>query len=245
MQQHFEGALPHLKQMKQQTDKHAFNETLTRLLPGLRNYIGRRLSRAIRKGLMPKRKYRVNDFVDELYLLAYDHIEQLPSGDELRSWLFEQADQLLDRTISTEEFNKSFMEHVDSYSKLEWEEMQEKFTADADGDLIMEEELDDPSYPKHDYSLEDVFVEDKEKSLLEKLNKELTAEEIHQHIDMVLHQLPLQVQAIFELATQQHFEPEEIARIRNLSVEEVEKHLADARKFIRISFEKRFLLSKI
>jgi DNA-directed RNA polymerase specialized sigma subunit len=83
----------------------------------------------------------------------------------------------------------------------------------------MIEELDDISYNHNDYVLNQVFIEDKGKDVIKKIDKGLTTEEIKNHITMVLHNLPPAMQNVFELTTNHYLDLEEIAQIRNSTTE--------------------------
>jgi RNA polymerase sigma factor (sigma-70 family) len=233
-------ALPRLAEMKKQGDRSGFNKLMMKLLPGVRQYIGRRLKRAIKNGDLPAGKFKVADFADELFVQAYDHLQEVSEDKDLHQWLFKKADELLEDTLIEEDFDNTFFDNIDDYGEEEWEAMQERFTTDADGDLVMEEELDDPSYPKYDYVLADVFVENSEDALLDKISRELSADEIHQHIDMMLQQMPSMMQTVFELAVNDQFKPREIASIKQISVREVEQYIGEARERIRLSFQSRY-----
>ena len=232
-----------LQKIKEQNDQAAFNYSMEKILPGVKKYIARWLNRAIKDGKIPAGKYKVEDFVDELYIMAYDHIHEVKEDRNLHSWIFKKADELLEDTEVEEDFDHFFFKNLDNYTKAEWEEMEEKFSADGDGDLVMEEELDDNSYAKNDYVLEDVIIEDKEKDIIEKLNTELKAAQINRHINLVLHQLATPIQTVFDLNVKQAFLPDEIAQIKQISIQQVEQYLTQARESIRISFEKRFSIS--
>ncbi|HFA51477.1 MAG TPA: sigma-70 family RNA polymerase sigma factor [Bacteroidetes bacterium] len=237
-------ALPRLRQLKEQGDRATFNEVMEKLLPGVKRYISRRLATAVSKGLVPVRKYKVEDFVGDLFIKAYDHIHEVKEDRHFHTWLFKKADELLDDAITEEEFDGAFFENIDDYGKPELDEMEEKFSTDGDGDLVMEEELDDLSYPKNDYGLKDVFVENTERGLVEKLDKELSEEEIQRHINRVMHHLPAPVRDVFDLCVNQHFEPEQTAAIKRMPVEKTKKYLAEARRLIRLSFENKYLSLK-
>jgi hypothetical protein len=81
--------------------------------------------------------------------------------------------------------------------------MEEKFTIDGGGDFVMEEELSGQLKDTHAYTLKDVFVEDKDKELITKIDAELNAERINNHINMVLYNLPLTERNLFDLAVTQ------------------------------------------
>lgn len=148
---------------------------------------------------------------------------------------------MLEDIIVEEEFDEFFFKNIDDYSKPEWDEMQENFSTDGGGDLLLLEELDDMSYNHNDYTLNHVFVEDNQKALIEKLDKKLSKEDISKHIEMVLHNLSLAMQTVFELFTKQGFTLEEIAKIMKRDVKEVEKLLNDARKGLYTSLFNRHL----
>jgi RNA polymerase sigma factor (sigma-70 family) len=238
-------AFPELKQLKARHNKAGFNQLMKKIFPGVKQYINNELRRALENGSIPSGKYNLSDFISELYIMAYDHIHEVKEDKHLLSWLIKKADELLADTIIEEEFDQTFYENIDSIDKVEWDEMEERFSTDGDGDLVMEEELDDISYPKNDYILKNVFVEHTEEDLINHLDKELTGKEINEHISMVLHRLPPQMSSIFDLAINLQLKLEEIAEIKKIPIEEVNRYFNEARRTIRNSFESRFLLKNI
>lgn len=239
VESHFARLLKKKKAGKQKE----FNEILEKVLGGVRKYIAKRLATAVRNGKIPANQYTVDDFVNDLYVLAYDKFHEVKEEKALRGWLIKKANELLEDAIEEEEFDHLFMENIDKYSKEEWAEMIEEFSTDGDGDLVMEEELDDPSYPKHDYVLADAFIEDKEAELIEKLNKELSAKEIHYHIDKVVSCLPLPIRTTYNLTVNHGFGTLEIANIQMMSESEIEQNIEKARKAIKVYFKVKYSLS--
>lgn len=230
-----------LIRLKEDNEQTEFNKTMQQLLPDVKGYIARRLSAAVRNGHLPSGKYKVADFTDELYLMAFEQIKEVEDEKELLPWLFKKADELIADTMTSEEFNEFFFENIDKYTQKEWQQMQVDFSTDGDGDLMLLEEFDDPSYPDYAYSLKDAFVEESpENKWLEKLNAELSDAEIHKHIDMVLHRLPTPMRSVYDLAVNQRFEPYEIAKIKRISVYQVERYLSQAQSSIQKSIKKRF-----
>ena len=221
-------------------EKKAFNELLLKTLPQVSRYIVKRLNTAISKGNLPQGKYKPDDFVDQLFITAYDHFDEVKNEKDLYPWLFKKADELLKDTIVEEEFDEIFFQNIDDFSKPAWDAMEEKFSTDGDGDLVMMEELDDISYRKHDYILNHVFVEDDNNEMIAKLDRGWGEENIRKHAEMVLYHLPLPMRRVYELATEHHFNVEEIAEILNQSLQEVEQLLEDARKALKTSFYNRY-----
>lgn len=232
--------LPALVKLKADDDRVAFNEMLLKILPEIRRYIWNKVRNAIQHGQLPKNKYQANDFIDQLFIEVYDHIESISNEDEFYIWLYKRTNTLIDDAIVEEEFDTLFLQNIDEFSKNEWNQLEEKFTVESDGDLIMKEELDDISYYKETYTLDDVFIENKENELFEKIDKALHKEDVDKHIQIVLHNLPARMRHVFELFTKQHLTISEIAEIENSTFENVQKLLNDARRGIKVSILNRY-----
>ena len=229
-----------LKRFKKENKKAEFNSLLLKTLHQVKQYITSRMSTALSKGDLPKGKYKVDDFIDQLFIEVYDNFDSVKNEKELHPWLFKKADELLEDTITDEDFNEYFFKNIDNYSKPEWDEMEENYSTDGGGDYVMIEELDDISYPKNDYILNHVFVEDNKQKIQDKLDKELSDENINKHVNMVLYNLPLPMRSVFQLASEFQFSIEEIALIRSQSLEEVQQLLESAHKSIEVSFLNRY-----
>lgn len=225
---------------KKMGEKKAFNELLLKTLPQVKRYIVKRLNTAISKGNLPQGKYRPADFLDQLFITVYDHFDEVNNQKDLYPWLFKKADELLDNTIVQEEFDEVFFQNIDDFSKPAWDAMEEKFTTDGDGDLVMMDELDDISYRKNIDILNHVFVEGDNNEMIAKLDKEWGEKNIRKHAEMVLYHLPLPMRRVYELATEHHFNVEEIAEIINQNLQEVKQLLEEARKALKTSFHTRY-----
>ena len=235
-----ENTFPALLKSKKEEDRVAFNQLLLEIKPSIKKYINERLNTAIKKRRFSKGKYHADGFISQLFIEVYDHIETLKDEKDFYVWLFKKTNELLEDTIQEEEFDDFFLKNIDTYSKPEWDAMEEKFSVDGGGDLVMMEELDDISYNHNDYTLNHVFVEDNEKALIEKIDKDLNNEVINSHVQTVLHHLPLSMRSVFELSTKKHFTLEEIAQIQNTDVIMVEKLLRNARAALQISIFNRY-----
>tara|TARA_R110000868_G_scaffold410962_1_gene701094 strand:- start:694 stop:1143 length:450 start_codon:yes stop_codon:yes gene_type:complete len=147
----------------------------------------------------------------------------------------------LNDAFTYEEFDDFFFKNIDNYSKPEWDAMEEAFTRDADGDLIMVDELDDKTLTNNNYSLNAIFIEDNESELISKLDKELSQAKINSHTNMVLQKLPIKMQIVFNLKTIGHFKPKEIAQIKRMHLSQVNQVLTDTQNALKISFRRRFI----
>jgi len=233
-------SFPNLIQLKKEGDKASFNQLVLKIIPKIRKYVNGEFNNAIKKGNFPIDKYKANDIIDQLFIEIYNHIEEVKTENDFYMWLFKKTNELLEDIITEEEFDNLFFKNIDDYSKPEWDEMQENFSTDGGGDLLMIEELDDYSYNHNNYTLNNVFIENNDKALAEKIDKELNEEEIENHIALVLHKLPNPMRNVFELYTNEQLEIEEIAQIRNNTVAEVKQLLNDAKKALQVSFLNRY-----
>ena len=231
-----------LVKLRKEKNKASFNDELLKILPEVKKYINRRLITATRTGNLPKGKYKADDFYDQLFIEVYDHNEELKDDRDFYLWIFKKTNELLEQIIVEEEFNDFFFQNIDDYSRPEWDAMEEEFSTDGDGDLMMIEELDDISYKKNDYTLNHVFIEGGKNEFINKIDKELNNENIDRHIQMVLHNLTLPMQNVFELSSQQMFSLQEIAHVRNSSVKEIEKLLNESREVLQKSLINRYSL---
>jgi RNA polymerase sigma factor (sigma-70 family) len=234
--------LPNLIKLKKEENRIDFNKLILEIVPKIRKYIIRRIIAAIHKDHFPKNKFDANDFIYQLFIEIYDNIDYFSNEDKFYVWLYKKTNELLDDAIIEEKFDGMFFQNIDEFSKQEWDQMQEKFTAEFDGDLIMKEDLNDISYYKEVYTMKDVFIEDTQEQLEAKIDKTLHEEDLDKHIQFVLHSLPLPIQNVFELFTKQNLTIAEIAEIRNISIEKAKQLLDDARKALMLSLFNRYTI---
>lgn len=215
-----------------------FNKEFLRFAPDLRKYIDARLRTSVSKEQLHANEYKVDDFLDELYLKAYENIKRFDTAEGYYIWMIQQLDMLLDDATTEEEFNDIFFKNIDDYTQQEWESMQENFTKDAGGDIVMLEDLDDNSYSKYQYQLQDVFVDDSSQKMIEELSDKLNEEEIHHHIDLIINNLPLNERVIFQQSVLLGSTIPEVARINKAKENEIEEKL----KAIRMTIQKSFVI---
>ncbi|MRH99483.1 hypothetical protein GH721_02960 [Kriegella sp. EG-1] len=171
---------------------------------------------------------------------VYDNFDWVENSSDLHPFIFKKADELLEDKITEEEFDDYFFSNIDDFTKPEWDEMEEKFSTDGDGDIVMLEELDDISYNKNDYLLNHVFIEDKSEELITLLDKKLSTENVKKHVAMLFHNLPVSMRKVYELATDFQFSLEDIAVIREQSLTEVSEIFEKARQVLKTSLLNRF-----
>ncbi len=228
-----------LQEAKKQQDKKRFDRLLLDALPEIKKYTATRLNRLVAKGKIPEGKYSPSDFISELYLKAYKQVHLFQEPQAFSNWLFITTDTMLDDTVIKEEKRVEMFENIDEIGKVERETMEEEFSTDGDGDLMMLEEFDDPSYPDFEYTLDRVFIDNQlEPSLIEKLNKEFTADQLHDKIDAALNEMDDDKRIVFELSTIFHVAPEHITSIRNVTITEIESIKTEVQEHLVKSLNK-------
>ncbi len=200
-----------------------FFEEIKRFLPRLRGYIAQRLHIEERKGTIRKNFYKPDDILDEVILEIYNKISQECTEEKLKQELFRAAINKLNSIAKREVKEKiSFDELIDR----ELEELEEKFTVNADGELVLTEELDDISYHQQDYELHYIFVDnDIERNLLPLLDKKVSEElsESQRNAFWKLYSiLPAQSKTIIELHVFAGLSGDEIAPILEVKQERVD-----------------------
>ncbi len=226
---------------KRKENRESFNTELLKVLPQIYRYVSKRLNSAIANGKLNKGMFNPSDFTDQLFIEVYDNIDDIKSENELHVFLFKKVDELLEDSLVEEEFDHVFFDNIDTYSKPEWDAMEENYTQDADGDFLLLDEMDDKSLNKSNYSLNHVFITEEEKKLADKLDATLDKERIYNHVQLVLDKMNLPMRTVFELFTNEGLTIEEIADIRKTTLTKVEELLTSARQLLKDSFEKRFL----
>lgn len=232
--------LPRLLAFKESSNKQEFDKLLLNVLPKVRKHILKSLE--ISKESMRNRDLiTVDDIVDELYIHAYEHIDELGHPELFEAWLIAQAALVIEDKMDEQEYDELFTTEFEKYSERDWDEMEEKYSVQADGDLELLEEFDDVSYGPRDYQLEQVFIQDNEKEWIDELDKKINNEELQRHIQSVLGRIPIAMRNTFELAYGLGLSSKQISRVRKTELEETVDKLKRGRIIVAQSIRYRFL----
>ena len=179
--------LNNLVKEKEKADKKAFIQQLQKSIPHLQNYLHRRLRVTHAISIIKKKQVSLQELTDELYLRIYEKFWVRPAQNELfLPWVYRLADDLIEEMLDEAEFHKLYIEQLERLEEQEYRLMKEEFSADAEGELLMLEEFDDPSYRDYQYHLTDVVSENSEDELLDRIEASLEEEEIKQKIGKAL-----------------------------------------------------------
>jgi DNA-directed RNA polymerase specialized sigma24 family protein len=235
----FDDAFPDLKLSTDSKDHEELNSLLLDKIHHVELYIKIELGRAVAKGVIPEGKYKVADFVDELFLMAHEHNQDVKESENLLNWLFQQADSLIQIVVKEEAFEYANFKNIDDFAEREALEMQERITIDGNGELVLVDELDECPYPVHDYELQEVFVEDNEADLIDRISQEMSQDQIKGLIELAVRKLPLSARTIFDLRYSHKLNVEDISFIKKISVSNIDQILFATRNHIKMSLERR------
>ncbi len=215
-----------LQQHRKNEKQEAFFRLILDVAPGLERYVNNRLRTAERKGLIPVDLYTPQDILDEVLLEVYEHFDDMPQEESsMRVKLFQLANERLDEIIRQEAWRLQSL-RLEAILADEMRMLNEipQITVDADGDIVMVEDLDDaelePPEPRA-LLLEDSFEDEiiKQTGLEGVVIKGDRA--LQQLLARVYADLPAQSRIIFDLWTRGKLTMEEIASVRGISIEQV------------------------
>jgi len=230
-----------LTSTKKENNKENFNSIMLTLIPEIKKYLNHSLKVQLKKGNISKEKHEIDEFINDLFIEAYDCFSEFDNYNEFSNWLYTKLDEIIEDAAVQDQFDNIFFKNIDTYTQVEWDSMEEEYTIDGGGDFVMEEELDMNSESEnYFYTLNDVFIEKKDQELIEEIDQSLNRERVNKHISMVLYKLPLNNRSLFDLAVTQKLSLNDIAKVKNLSVNKVDTVLNEIRDNIRMSFAHRY-----
>lgn len=222
-----------LARLASQGKEKEFFQQITPLLGPLKDYIKRRLRVAYLEMEVRTPVYTTGDLLDQVTFRAYEDFERKPKDLSLEQWLYRLANQVVDSYIkkrrSTEARRRS-LETLEQDERRELEEMP--FTADAEGEPYLVEDLDDSEYHLGDFlpvRSTGYFEEDPE--------KQLEQEEEVQRIVQILCRLPEEEQMVFELSAIEGFSNDQVAKIAGVRPDEVPKIVEKVKAEVRRQLE--------
>ncbi len=229
-----------LKTHKSQSERTAFFNALEQIAPGLRNYIRQRIRSAEQRRMIPPGLVEPDDVMDELLVQVYEQFDEMPKdASKLRVRLFQLANERLDEIIEKEAWRKHAVRLEDILAQ-ELKMMDEipQMTMDADGDIVLVEELDDaeiePPEPRI-ILLEDSFEDEIIEATGVERSPVTTDETQRARLAHLYRSLPEQSRIVLDMWTRGRLTEEEIAQVRGLEVEQVRAIL----QRIKVEFQRR------
>lgn len=222
-----------IEQLSSKSSQSTFDKKVLAAIQHLHPYVKHRLIVAESKGILPKNMYTSNGIIDEgiatLYRNGYD-VDLDAMAVKLR--LFYIVDEDLNNLLKKEAFHQKTIS-TDRILKEELSKLNEDFTMDADLDLILNTELDDISYHQNDG--EHIFLyQDRDSTILREFEiEDLSGKNPHHLLGKFYHWLPLNVSNIVDLYIYGNLRFEDIARIKDIQIERIEKIFEEVKKQFR------------
>lgn len=213
-----------LMQHKHKQDQQAFYAALNELFPQLKHYVANRLRTAVRKGWVPRGMYEPLDIVDEIYAQVYASFDARIDEQALKTLLFKLADQKLEEIIQQERAHMRDLS-IEVLAEKELEALEEHMTADAEGEVVFVEELDDISYHQQTdkpkiYLLDEAFEEEL-LNVLDLPRKVLEDAMLRKKLAYTYQTLPTLSRIVLDLRTRGGLSTEAVAQIRGMQVDKV------------------------
>jgi RNA polymerase sigma factor (sigma-70 family) len=167
----------------------------------------------------------------------------MSTKDDFYNWVYREADKLLEAKLEEEDGMENY-ENVEQIRKRERKGIEEEFSVDAEGDYMMLEEMDDPTYRNYDRALQDYPYsfhvisdnDETEQSILERLDEDLTEEELNERIHHALSKLPRIQQEVYDLYYLEDLNTKQIAQIKDMEESEIVSLINQVREYLKENF---------
>lgn len=223
-----------LKEMKTNQAREVFNHLLKDLLKDVARYIRRRIKAAEMTTAIRRGKFKIQELLDELYLMIYERIDDIPeTAVKINHWLYQMADELLAKLFREVEFEKTHFKDLGKIVESEYRSLQDAFTIDAEQEIIPMEELDEYHRKPDWYAADDLIFGEDEDSLLDEITLHVNQKEIHMLIEKELAKLPIFKRTIMDLYLINQLSVEEIAAMKEISTGKVEDIIEDINKDLK------------
>ncbi len=139
-----------------------FFEYLNELVPEIKPYVEHRLKVLEALGQVPENMYDVRGIIDDVFLNLYsgEELNSVEGKDQLKILIFKKINAKLKEIVKKEAFHKDSVS-TDKILQRELNKLKERYTINADNDLVMNEELNDISYHQKDFKKEWFLYDDR------------------------------------------------------------------------------------
>ena len=230
-----------LVELKKDEAKEAFVSLLQKSFPNLVGYFRRRMKLAAMTHTMRRQGLNAEDLVAELYLHLYDKMDEaeIRKSGTLYAWVLTHADKLMTDLLQTHA--PSDHESVERLALAEYRSMEENYSREADGEYIMIEDLDDPTYqnfePEYEANLQqyfDHFTDEDEPDRIEyEADREWSDENRLVAVHNLMYSLSDFKRSIYDLYLFEGMSEEDIALIKRTDVATIQKALNEVKRFMK------------
>ena len=211
----FADKLDHLYAEK---EREQFNHLIQQLSPSLKQYALRFLKL---HGKDRKTALTMQEMLDEIYIALFERFSERPAEtDKQSAWSYKIANETLKKLL--EQYTEEATHKVDfeALAEQEMKSLEEMYTRDADGDLVMYEELDDISYKT--YGAE-ILPMDQLSEYFSVSDVEDTSSAFYEHVSDVLESCDVFEKHVFELYWLDELTEEEISEANGVEIKKVKE----------------------
>jgi RNA polymerase sigma factor (sigma-70 family) len=203
-----------LRGLASEGNKEEFFKQITQLLGPLKDYIKRQLRIAyLNLQLRREGVYNSDDILDETILAAYQDFDKKPKDLSLEQWLYQVANEKLESYLKRTSAQEKGRRSLESLAEKEESTLEERMTTDAEGEVMLDEDLYDTEYHLQPEFTPPTYQDDP--------SEVVEREEEIREIVRALSRVPERERMVFELYVIEGFSKEEVAGIARLPADEV------------------------
>lgn len=221
---------------QQNIDFKKFYDRLQAMVPQLRNYVAYSLLAAENLSLIDRSYYDPDGVIDQVYLDVFKENKDRAMSLELKHVLYRKSLERIEKFIRDEEYTPNDPSTT-GFLKAELDRLEKKFTMDADGDWMFQEELDDISYKQDRKRSENIYLDD---ALVEQLVMRFELEdkfigaENKRYLGLIYNSIPSISRSIVELYAYGGLEVLDIKEILNVDEASVKRVLKIVKEKFRL-----------
>jgi DNA-directed RNA polymerase specialized sigma24 family protein len=213
-----------IQQAKKENNFADFFKLVKPFSKDLKQFVKAKLKNAEHLHLLPNGFYNIDDILMEVYLEVFDELEENINEKELKTILFQKTIKKFNEILEKENRMRKRVS-IDLILKEELELLKEDFTVDADGDLVLIEELPDISYHQKDFKPKHYIIDkEAEKEIVSTLELDesiLKSDEKRKKLANTYFLVPPTSKTIFELYVFGKQNEESIAEILKIEKDQV------------------------
>ncbi|WP_025739696.1 hypothetical protein [Aquimarina pacifica] len=223
-----------LQKFYETDDQREFSKKLLSIVPHLHPYVKHRLYIAESVGILPQNMYCSNGVIDDAILKLYhDDLNMQIDTLSLELKLFKLSDELIDELYVREGWHQKNIS-ISYFLKSELEKLEESYSVGGDNELVMKEELTDICYHQNFENKQNFIYDDMDSVIMKMIDSESSSDYRKQKLLGKFYSwLPLEASKIIDLFVFGRLNFEEIATIKEISVQEVKEVIIDVRKSFR------------
>ena len=213
-----------LRRLQARGSKGEFFGQILPLLNPLKSYLKRQLRIGYLNLQIRRPVFTSGDLLDEVVLRAYEHYDEKPPNLTLEQWLYQIANEIVANYIRGASRRDAKRRSLEDLTRKELKELEEPITADAEGEVMLVEDLDDSELPENEF-VPPAQQEDQARTLEE--------EELVGQILDTLSRIPPRERTVFDLSVLEGFSNENVAKIAQVSPDEVPEIVNKVRNELR------------